>query len=111
MTRGINKGDLIVRICFEGEGTDGLGDGAELFVDTCGVSERVKQGRLSMIDMPHYGNHRGTLHKYLLSLRLIFNEFNFFIKFQSQSLYGILGEDLKLVRVWFPTQQLLEALQ
>ena len=64
-----------------------------------------------MIDMPHYGNHWGTLHKYLLSLRLIFNEVNFLIKFQRHSLYGILGEDLELVRVGLPTQQLLEALQ
>jgi hypothetical protein len=64
-----------------------------------------------MIDMPHYCHHRGTLHKYLLSLRLIFYEFNFFIEFQSQGLDGILGEDLKLVRVGLPTQQLLEPLQ
>ena len=64
-----------------------------------------------MIDMPHYGNYRGTLHKYLLSLGLVFYEFNFLIEFQSQGLNCILGEDLKLIRVWLPTEQLLEAPQ
>ncbi len=66
---------------------------------TIGMPKSVKKSSLSMIDMTHYSDYWCSLYYNLFALSFVFKKFDFFVKLQRQSFYGIDREKLKLVRI------------
>ena len=62
--RGIDEGDEPVFAIEAGVhlvGTDVLGDAAGLFLADVGLTDRVQQSGLAVVDVTHDGDHRRTL--------------------------------------------------